>query len=204
MGVLKIPNFDAQGQVGRRVHELVREAQQKNVRALVLELRGNSGGLLNEMILTAAAFLDDAYVALVDRYNTERTEFRIRDGRLTITRNGQTETANLPFLARWRGPLVVLIDGNTASGGVPGLGHPAGQSRAAGWGGHPGHRQHHHPPLQSDQWWGFEHLLQPGLFRRRYTLSAPGHPRLCGREPSSSSPTPDATCPLKKPWKPWA
>ncbi|GIW32141.1 MAG: protease [Meiothermus sp.] len=117
VGVLKIPNFDAQGQVGRRVHELVREAQQKNVRALVLELRGNSGGLLNEMILAAAAFLDDAYVALVDRYQTERAEFRIRDGRLTITRNGQTETANLPFLARWRGPLVVLIDGNTASGG---------------------------------------------------------------------------------------
>lgn len=117
VAVLKIPDFDAQGQVGRRVHELVREAQQKNARVMVLELRGNSGGLLNEMILTAAAFLDEAYVALVDRYETERTEFRIRDGRLTITRNGQTETANLPFLARWRGPLVVLVDNNTASGG---------------------------------------------------------------------------------------
>lgn len=117
VAVLKIPDFDAQGQVGRRVHELVREAQQKNARAMVLELRGNSGGLLNEMILAAAAFLDEAYVALIDRYETERAEFRIRDGRLTITRNGQTETANLPFLARWHGPLVVLVDNNTASGG---------------------------------------------------------------------------------------
>uniref|UniRef100_A0A7C3HTL0 PDZ domain-containing protein n=1 Tax=Meiothermus ruber TaxID=277 RepID=A0A7C3HTL0_MEIRU len=117
VAVLKIPDFDAQGQVGRRVHELVREAQQKNARAMVLELRGNSGGLLNEMILAAAAFLDEAYVALEDRYRTERTEFRIRDGRFTITRNGQSETANLPFLTRWRGPLVVLVDNNTASGG---------------------------------------------------------------------------------------
>lgn len=117
VAVLKIPDFDAQGQVGRRVHELVREAQQKNARAMVLELRGNSGGLLNEMILAAAAFLDEAYVALEDRYRTERTEFRIRDGRLTITRDGQSESANLPFLTRWRGPLVVLVDNNTASGG---------------------------------------------------------------------------------------
>ncbi len=117
VAVLKIPDFDAQGQVGRRVHELVREAQQKNARAMILELRGNSGGLLNEMIYSAAAFLDEPYVALVDRYQTERTEFRIKDGRLTVTRNGQSENANLPNLARWRGPLVVLIDENTASGG---------------------------------------------------------------------------------------
>jgi len=117
VAVLKIPDFDAQGQVGRRVHELVREAQQKNARAMILELRGNSGGLLTEMIVSAAAFLDEAYVALVDRYQTERSEFRVRDGRLTVTRNGQAESANLPFLTRWRGPLVVLVDGNTASGG---------------------------------------------------------------------------------------
>jgi carboxyl-terminal processing protease len=117
VAVLKIPDFDAQGQVGRRVHELVREAQQKNARAMVLELRGNSGGLLTEMIVSAAAFLDEAYVALVDRYQTERNEFRVRDGRLTVTRNGQAESVNLPFLTRWRGPLVVLVDGNTASGG---------------------------------------------------------------------------------------
>ncbi|MCS7067452.1 MAG: S41 family peptidase [Meiothermus sp.] len=117
VAVLKIPDFDAQGQVGRRVHELVREAQQKNARAMVLELRGNSGGLLNEMIYSAAAFLDEPYVALLDRYQTERTEFRIRDGRFFVTRNGQSENASLPILARWRGPLVVLIDENTASGG---------------------------------------------------------------------------------------
>ena len=117
VAVLKIPDFDAQGQVGRRVHELVREAQQKNARAMVLELRGNSGGLLTEMIISAAAFIDDAYVALMDRYQTERNEFRVRDGRLTITRNGRTESTELSFLTRWRGPLAVLIDGNTASGG---------------------------------------------------------------------------------------
>jgi carboxyl-terminal processing protease len=117
VAVLRIPDFDAQGQVGRKVHELVREAQQKGARAMILDLRGNSGGLLNEMIISAAAFLDEAYVALADRYQTERTEFRVRDGRITITRNGQSESANLPFSARWRGPLAVLIDSNTASGG---------------------------------------------------------------------------------------
>ncbi|WP_299425423.1 S41 family peptidase [uncultured Meiothermus sp.] len=117
VAVLRIPDFDAQGQVGRRVHELVREAQQKNARAMILELRGNSGGLLNEMIYSSAAFLDEPFVALVDRHQTDRTEFRIREGRFMVTRNGQSENANLPTMARWRGPLVVLVDQNTASGG---------------------------------------------------------------------------------------
>lgn len=117
VAVLRIPDFDAQGQVGRRVHELVREAQQQNARAMILELRGNRGGLLNEMLHAAAAFIEDPFVALINRHQTERTEFIIRDGRFIVTRSGQSESVQLPNLSRWRGPLVVLIDADTASGG---------------------------------------------------------------------------------------
>jgi carboxyl-terminal processing protease len=117
VALLRIPDFIAHGQVGRRVHELVQQAQQQNARAMILELRGNRGGLLREMLHAAAAFIEEPFVALTDRHQTERTEFRIRDGRFVVTRSGQTESVQLPSVARWRGPLVVLIDANTASGG---------------------------------------------------------------------------------------
>lgn len=76
----------------------VREVEREGARGLVLDLRGNSGGLLQEAVLTASAFLPEDEVVVSTRSRTQGgTVYRAVGG-------------NLP-----RRPLVVLIDRGTAS-----------------------------------------------------------------------------------------
>ncbi|MGK4581079.1 S41 family peptidase [Kitasatospora sp. HPMI-4] len=77
------------------VAEQVRAAVQ-GARGVVLDLRGNSGGLVEEAVGTASVFLDGGPVAWYDSRG-ERRE-------LTAARGGDTAT-----------PLVVLVDGGTMS-----------------------------------------------------------------------------------------
>lgn len=65
--------------------------------ALILDLRGNSGGLLQESITVAGEFLDGGVVVYEDSQNNQRT-LEAESGGLAIQQ-----------------PLVVLVDGGTAS-----------------------------------------------------------------------------------------
>ncbi|HXR32039.1 MAG TPA: S41 family peptidase [Solirubrobacterales bacterium] len=84
------------------VHAPLREAieklQRKGVKGLVLDLRANGGGLLEEAVLTASIFLPEDEVVV-------KTESRTQGDAVY-----ETVGDNLPTL-----PTVVLIDGNTAS-----------------------------------------------------------------------------------------
>jgi carboxyl-terminal processing protease len=84
------------------VHALLREAVEKvkkgGAEAIVLDLRGNGGGLLEEAVLSASVFLPDDEVVV-------RTDSRTQ-GHVVYRTVGD----NLPAL-----PIVVLIDRNTAS-----------------------------------------------------------------------------------------
>lgn len=64
---------------------------------IVLDLRGDPGGLLDEAVETASAFLDGGLVATYERYGA-------RPEPLDAAKGGDTTT-----------PLVVLVDGGTAS-----------------------------------------------------------------------------------------
>jgi carboxyl-terminal processing protease len=76
----------------------VRRLQAKGARGLVLDLRGNGGGLLEEAVLTASIFLPKGEtVVSTDSRTQGHTVY-------------EAEGGNLPPL-----PLVVLIDRNTAS-----------------------------------------------------------------------------------------
>lgn len=118
VAVLRIPDFLAEGQVGQRVHELVRQAQAAGARAMVLELRGNNGGSAIEALISMAAFVESPYVAFTDRYDVERNELMVKDGRITVRNKSGAEVTrlNIPSLARWSGPLAVLVNGESASG----------------------------------------------------------------------------------------
>ncbi|HYC40625.1 MAG TPA: S41 family peptidase [Chitinophagaceae bacterium] len=75
------------------------ELQQKGMKALVLDLRGNGGGFMNEAVEMADEFLDgDKIVVYTEGMHTKKREYRCR-------RNGLFET----------GKLVVLIDELSAS-----------------------------------------------------------------------------------------
>ncbi|MFI9724343.1 S41 family peptidase [Streptomyces sp. NPDC052396] len=81
---------------GVRVREAVREAAPGE--GVLLDLRGNSGGLVTEAVTTASAFLDGGLVATYDVHGRERI--------LRAGPGGDT-----------RRPLVVLVDGGTMSAG---------------------------------------------------------------------------------------
>ncbi|GEM85574.1 S41 family peptidase [Meiothermus granaticius] len=118
VAVLKIPDFLADGKVGAKVHELVKQAQTEGAKAMILDLRGNGGGSALEALISMAAFVDDPYVAFTDRYNTERTEISIKNGQGSIRNKDGTELQrfSIPGYTQWKGPLVVLVDQRSASG----------------------------------------------------------------------------------------
>ncbi len=84
------------------VHALLRNAVQKvekeGAEGIVLDLRGNGGGLLEEAVLSAGVFLPSGEVVVTTNSRTQ--------GHAVYKTSGD----NLPSL-----PLVVLIDRNTAS-----------------------------------------------------------------------------------------
>jgi carboxyl-terminal processing protease len=96
-GVLRIvvPAF-GRG-TGRQVREAVEKAGKQHATGIVLDLRGDPGGLLSEAVETAGAFLDGGQVVTY----TRREE---APQRLDAAGAGDTRT-----------PLVVLVDGGTAS-----------------------------------------------------------------------------------------
>ncbi|MEU5049820.1 S41 family peptidase [Streptomyces sp. NPDC021096] len=79
---------------GERVRDAVRAAAPGD--GVLLDLRGNSGGLLTEAVTTASAFLDGGLVATYDVHGRQRV--------LRAEPGGDT-----------RRPLVVLVDGGTMS-----------------------------------------------------------------------------------------
>jgi carboxyl-terminal processing protease len=95
VGRIVVPAF-TQG-VGRQVRQAARELRAKHATGLILDLRGDPGGLLSEAVETASAFLDGGAVVTYSR----RDELSQR-----LDADGRGDTAT---------PLVVLVDGSTAS-----------------------------------------------------------------------------------------
>jgi carboxyl-terminal processing protease len=74
------------------------ELRNANIRALVLDMRNNPGGLLQESITVASQFLPPDLVVMYEQSRQGEKEYRVRDG------------STLTDL-----PMVVLINGGTAS-----------------------------------------------------------------------------------------
>jgi carboxyl-terminal processing protease len=96
LGYLRIASF-TEG-VHRDVRKAVRRLQKRGAQGLVVDLRANGGGLLDEAVLTASVFLPKGEVVV-------STKSRSQGDAVFKTRGG-----NLPAL-----PLVVLINRGTAS-----------------------------------------------------------------------------------------
>jgi carboxyl-terminal processing protease len=96
LGYVRLASFSegAHGELRRAVERL----QRRGARGLVLDLRGNGGGLLEEAVLTASVFLPKGETVV-------STDSRTQGHTVYKTKGG-----NLPPL-----PIVVLIDRNTAS-----------------------------------------------------------------------------------------
>jgi carboxyl-terminal processing protease len=103
VGVIKLPSFyggsGAPGTgVSADVRKILAEFKQKGVDSVVLDLRNNGGGLLNEAISLASLFVDEGPIVQVKDYN----------GKV------ERHQDNFPGVA-YDGPLVVVINRLSAS-----------------------------------------------------------------------------------------
>ena len=95
IGYIQIQRFT--NRTPDEVREAVAELRDQNIAALVLDLRGNGGGLLQEAISVASEFLDGGVVLYEVRRDSERTYDAEEGGSATDL------------------PLVVLVNSGTAS-----------------------------------------------------------------------------------------
>jgi carboxyl-terminal processing protease len=96
IAVIRLTQFSAGA--GREVADAARAAMGAEASAVILDLRGNPGGLLNEAIAVASVFLEDGTVY--------RSEDRDGDGEAVGTK-GEAVVPDLP--------MVVLVDHGSAS-----------------------------------------------------------------------------------------
>lgn len=109
VAVLRIPSFTGYNQVGPRIHDLVREAQAKGAKEMVVDLRGDGGGLLSECLVGAGAFVGDTFRRL--KGPSYQSEEGYRNGAYF---NGAFRNYRVNA-ATWTGPVNVLVDNKTAS-----------------------------------------------------------------------------------------
>jgi carboxyl-terminal processing protease len=83
--------------VGAKVASFDATARERHLSGIILDLRGNPGGLLDEGVRTASVFLDGGQVATFERRGAQPLELNAKKG-------GDTGT-----------PLAVLVDSGTAS-----------------------------------------------------------------------------------------
>jgi carboxyl-terminal processing protease len=117
VAVLRLRTFSATG-VGQRVHELIASLAHQTVTGVILDMRGNGGGLASERWFTAGAFIENPEPQRrTPRYNLENGfEESYSLGRFIVRRNSGTESVlRLDFYTVTNLPLVVLVDGGCAS-----------------------------------------------------------------------------------------
>jgi carboxyl-terminal processing protease len=95
LGVVELASF-TNGAHGELIAEL-RRLERRGAQGLVLDLRGNGGGLLDEAVLVASAFVPDGKIVTTDGRKRPRRVFEA---------TGEVAT---------RKPVVVLVDRDTAS-----------------------------------------------------------------------------------------
>lgn len=99
VAVIRIVQFSVGA--GHQVREAVEQARYEGATGYVLDLRGNPGGLVNETLNAASAFLDEGVVFLERRRDADPEPVRVDPGRAVDADQ----------------PVVALVDYGTASSG---------------------------------------------------------------------------------------
>ncbi|MGI8946081.1 MAG: S41 family peptidase [Thermoleophilaceae bacterium] len=96
LGVVELTGFSSGAHA--RLREEIDRVLDKGARGLVLDLRGNGGGLLSEAVLVSSIFLEDGLVTFTNGRTQPRREFEAQ---------GDAIDGDIP--------VVVLVDGGSAS-----------------------------------------------------------------------------------------
>jgi carboxyl-terminal processing protease len=118
VAILRIPNFLVTPKVGQAIHALVLEAQAKNAKAIIVDLRDNPGGKVEDTMAGVSAFIPDG---LVHRFVSKQPQFNFQWtynlGTVESIINGQKlVTYKMTNPAKWNLPVAVLVNDQSASG----------------------------------------------------------------------------------------
>jgi carboxyl-terminal processing protease len=117
IGLLRIPGFEVYGLVGQTVHDLVRRANKQNLRALIVDVRDNPGGIDIEFIAALSAFVPKPGYVLESRASTSSKVWNNSSVFLGDPNGNpvlRIQAVREPAL--WRGRTVVLTNANSYSG----------------------------------------------------------------------------------------
>jgi carboxyl-terminal processing protease len=144
VGYLHVPSFNESG-IGAAVHDALRDLVAAGAEALVLDLRGNLGGRLNEAGLTLGALLDDgAWARAVARgqiawratYAVERGtgDTSVGVSRLVHPDGTVLSEARVADPVKFHGPIVAIVGSESSSAAeiVPASLLDAGRARVVG------------------------------------------------------------------------
>jgi carboxyl-terminal processing protease len=117
VAILRIPSFLPSPKIGLAIHELVLSAQAKNAKAMIVDLRGNGGGAIEDQMAGVSAFIPDGltrrFVSKQVIFNYEAT---YNQGSIERVLNGQKrEVYKITKPAKWNLPVAVLVNSGTAS-----------------------------------------------------------------------------------------
>ncbi|UBV43014.1 PDZ domain-containing protein [Deinococcus taeanensis] len=114
--LLRLPTFVTPG-VADRVHTLLRAAQQAGAGTLILDLRGNGGGLLGEAIGVAGALAGPNAGETIETLDGQDVTYAYRDGKVLAGLNCAPSMTVLSVQTptRWTGPVRVLVNAGSAS-----------------------------------------------------------------------------------------
>jgi carboxyl-terminal processing protease len=112
IGYLRIPSFRLSG-TAARVHEQIAKLVSSGASALILDLRYNTGGLLEEMLLTLSAFHDGAALQLRSRGANQL--YSLKNGGIEAAVGNKSSRYALPKPTSFKGNLIVLTNSSTAS-----------------------------------------------------------------------------------------
>lgn len=120
VGVIHLPSFYGKDRNDKQafsttddVKELLGKLKEKNVNAVILDLRDNGGGYLNEAVDLTELFVGSGEPVVQVRGISERDINVLKTGRRTILQ--AAKNIFVTTLPDWNGPLIVLVSKASAS-----------------------------------------------------------------------------------------
>jgi carboxyl-terminal processing protease len=120
VGILRVPDYLITG-IGQRIHDLIRDANSKGLKAIVFNQRGNGGGSALERWFATGAFVKTpAPMRRVPRYNADKNtvEEGFENGgfyQRYVSRPEINATRAVTNPVLFEGPFAVLVDTGCAS-----------------------------------------------------------------------------------------
>jgi carboxyl-terminal processing protease len=111
--VIHISDFYWSGEVARKVHQLVRKANNNSYKGIVLDLRDSDWGFDSESVFAARAFTDQVAFSYKNRFQGGQRNFIMQGNTIAV----QVQNRNVPIaqfeggaFQSWKGPVTVVVN----------------------------------------------------------------------------------------------